>query len=145
MLFQDKADYQCEFILTRKSGKNVYLSNGNQVISSNDRLNPFIKTQLVRFLRNLSWEQEKDKLTKSYPMFSETRPCHVIITVCPPSRRRMDPPNLYPTVKALIDGLTDAGLWSDDNGHIIQAMTFKLGDVTQDKKYHLRFDIYAGS
>ena len=39
----------------------------------------------------------------------------------------------------------DAGLWSDDNGHIIKAMTFTLGDVTHDKKYHLRFDIYAGS
>lgn len=29
-------------------------------------------------------------------------------------RRRRDPHNLYPTVKALIDGMVDAGLWPDD-------------------------------
>jgi Holliday junction resolvase RusA-like endonuclease len=30
-------------------------------------------------------------------------------------RRRRDPMNAVPTVKALIDGLVDAGVWPDDN------------------------------
>jgi len=28
--------------------------------------------------------------------------------------RRRDPHNLYPTIKAIVDGLTDAGCWPDD-------------------------------
>lgn len=31
------------------------------------------------------------------------------------ARNRMDPANAYPTVKALVDGLTDAGVWADDD------------------------------
>lgn len=35
-------------------------------------------------------------------------------------RRRRDPANWYPSVKALIDGFTDAGVWpDDDSGHVI--------------------------
>lgn len=33
----------------------------------------------------------------------------------PKNRRRRDAHNLYPTVKALVDGLVDAGLVPDDN------------------------------
>ncbi|WP_172121434.1 hypothetical protein [Actinomyces faecalis] len=33
---------------------------------------------------------------------------------------RMDPANAYPTVKAVLDGLTDAGVWEDDDsGHVV--------------------------
>ena len=137
-----KPVYECEFILNRRSGKNVYLTKGNQMISSNDRLQTYIKSQLVHFLRDFSYQQEKGNLTPDLPLFTAKRPCHLVITVSPPSKRRMDPPNFYPTVKALVDGLTDAGLWSDDNGHILKAMSFILGQVTKDKKYHLHFAAY---
>lgn len=29
-------------------------------------------------------------------------------------KRRRDPHNYYPTIKAIVDGLVDAGLWPDD-------------------------------
>lgn len=32
-----------------------------------------------------------------------------------PTRRRADPPNANPTVKPIIDGLVDAGIFPDDN------------------------------
>ncbi|NUQ88940.1 MAG: hypothetical protein HOQ43_10810 [Glycomyces artemisiae] len=35
-------------------------------------------------------------------------------------RRRRDPANWWPTVKAIADGMTDAGVWpDDDSGHVI--------------------------
>lgn len=40
------------------------------------------------------------------------------IFVCGTTRRR-DVHNLFPTVKACIDGFTDAGLWSDDRDGIL--------------------------
>lgn len=37
---------------------------------------------------------------------------HVQLPV--PDSRRRDPHNYYPTIKAIVDGLVDAGLWPDD-------------------------------
>ena len=61
------------------------------------------------------------------PVYSPDKPCKVLVTVYAPTRRRLDPPNLYHTVKALIDGLTDANLWPDDNHEVIKEMSFRYG------------------
>jgi crossover junction endodeoxyribonuclease RusA len=50
----------------------------------------------------------------------------VLVTVSWPDRRRRDAPNLWPTVKALIDGgLTDSGVLSDDNDQVVRRTTFQ--------------------
>ncbi|MFT4246344.1 MAG: hypothetical protein QM571_07560 [Micrococcaceae bacterium] len=46
--------------------------------------------------------------------YSETSPCTVQITVVRSSNHKFDAPNCYPTAKALIDGLTDAGVFTDE-------------------------------
>lgn len=55
------------------------------------------------------------------------------VTVCPPTRRRLDPPNLYPTVKALVDGLTDACWWSDDDFTHLLYTSFRYGGLSGKK------------
>lgn len=57
----------------------------------------------------------------------------ITITVSPPTRRRLDAPNLYPTVKALVDGLTDAAFWEDDDFSHMDQMSFRYGGVSGDK------------
>lgn len=37
-------------------------------------------------------------------------------------RRRRDPSNWMPTVKAIIDGLVDSGLWPDDNPEWVEVL-----------------------
>ena len=64
------------------------------------------------------------------PMFSHFG---VNVTVCPPTRRRLDPPNLYPTIKALIDGLTDACWWSDDDFTHLLYTSFRYGGLSSEK------------
>lgn len=64
------------------------------------------------------------------PMFSHFG---VNVTVCPPTRRRLDPPNLYPTIKALIDGLTDACWWSDDDFTHLLYTSFRYGGLSGEK------------
>jgi Holliday junction resolvase RusA-like endonuclease len=50
----------------------------------------------------------------------------VLVTVSWPDRRRRDAPNLWPTVKALIDGgLTDSGVLSDDNDQVVRRTIFQ--------------------
>jgi crossover junction endodeoxyribonuclease RusA len=46
-------------------------------------------------------------------------PCHVGVVLEVPDRRRRDPHNYYPTIKALVDGLVDAGLWPDDTPNYV--------------------------
>lgn len=50
--------------------------------------------------------------------------CKVSVGVSIPTGRDFDPPNLYPTVKPLVDGLTDSLWWVDDNHNIITSTEF---------------------
>lgn len=55
------------------------------------------------------------------------------IDVFPPSRRRLDPPNLWPTVKALTDGATDGVGWPDDDfAHLLET-SFRYGGLSGGK------------
>ena len=38
---------------------------------------------------------------------------------------RVDPPNMWPTVKPVIDGMTEAGLWIDDDSSHIRRTSFQ--------------------
>ena len=44
---------------------------------------------------------------------------------------RADPDNLAPTVKHLVDGLTDAGLWADDDYQHLRRRTYTMGPPTR--------------
>lgn len=59
-----------------------------------------------------------------YPFFN------VLVIVQPDTKRRFDPPNLNPTVKALIDGLTDCGWWEDDDFRHMGEMSFRYGGTS---------------
>lgn len=69
-------------------------------------------------------------------------PVEVTVTVCPTTRSRMDPPNVYPSVKALVDGLTDAGWWEDDHWRFLPLMRFTYGGRSPVKGcYRLIVDV----
>lgn len=128
--------------LNRSTAKSRSLKGGNEMMSSNDRLHPHIRAELTNHLRKLSTETALQVLSQQeHIMFSKENRCYVFITVCPPTRRRMDSPNWYPTVKALIDGLTDACVFEDDNDKIIKGYFFRGGEVTGNKKYRIELDI----
>ncbi len=131
--------------LNRSTAKGRALRGGNEMISSNDRLCPHVKAELTAHLRKLSTEVALQ--TYEHPertMFSEQRPCYIGVVVCPPTNRRMDSPNWYPTAKALIDGLTDAGVFEDDNNKVITSVAFVPGPKTDNKKYRIEIIIREG-
>lgn len=123
--------HQFEYELIRKTNPTT-LKHGNQMISANDRMHFRVKSQLTQFLRRLSANR-----TWSRPVYTRKNPCTITIDVQPPTSRRMDAPNWYPTVKALIDGLVDSGLLSDDNNHVIKSTTFKSTKLSDTKNYKL--------
>ena len=64
------------------------------------------------------------------------------VRVSPPTRRRLDPVNLYPTVKAIIDGLTDAAWWEDDDFTHLLEISFLYGGTSGVKdNFKLEFTV----
>lgn len=61
----------------------------------------------------------------------------------PKPAARFDPPNLYPTVKPLIDGFTDAGYWTDDDYHVIRRTIFEHDTTPTGQTGLWRFDFHT--
>jgi hypothetical protein len=53
-------------------------------------------------------------------------PCYVTITLPVRDSRKRDPSNWFPTAKACVDGMRDAGLWPDDDSTWVTVMEPKL-------------------
>lgn len=135
------AEQTFTFSLSRKSG-NKGLNKGNQIISTNDRMHPMVKAKITSYLRSLSFDTVTHRGV--IETFNPEYPCEVIMVVYPPTKRRMDPHNLAITLKALIDGMTDAGLFTDDDYHVVDMVSFRHGGKTSgDKNY--RIDIIVKS
>ncbi|WP_308689220.1 hypothetical protein [uncultured Streptococcus sp.] len=114
----------------------------NMVINSNDRQHQTDKAKVTRRIRTFAYWHTLMNKDKGRAAFSPSNPCEVTVTIYSPTKSKLDPPNLYPTVKAIIDGMTDAGMWVDDNYKVIKSMTFKYGGLSGEKgHYKLIFDI----
>lgn len=127
--------------LNRSTAKGHSLRGGNEMISANDRLDIHVKADLTAHLRKLSTGVAQETY-EHIEMFSENQTCHMGIIISPPTKRRMDVPNWYPTIKALVDGLTDAGVFEDDNDNVIKSYLFLRGPVTDNKKYRIELIMY---
>lgn len=135
------------FELARSTKKPMSLDAGNEMISSNDRLNFHVKGALAAHLRqrsNIEARQYVGDLEPGTSIFSKGCPCHIIVEVFPPSDRRQDAPNWYPTIKPLIDGLTDMGIFEDDNNKVITSVTFVPRQKSGTKKYLFYIRIREG-
>lgn len=85
-------------------------------INANQRHHWAEKGRLTRNWRDAAYARAY--LSRSV-RFGDT-PVHITATIHKTTRRKYDAANLYPTVKAAIDGLRDAGwLDDDDNAHVI--------------------------
>jgi len=79
-------------------------------------------------------------LASEHPVWSAERPCRVEVAVGMPTRRRFDPANASPAAKAVLDGFTDAGVWSDDNAKVVRSVIFTMqDDLSEPGTHRLRF------
>lgn len=68
---------------------------------------------------------------------------YVIAELCFNDRRRRDPANFYPTVKAAIDGLVDAGVLPDDSGDYLVGPDMRLGPRVDAGRGLLVLNVFA--
>ncbi|MGT2958855.1 endodeoxyribonuclease RusA [Streptococcus bovimastitidis] len=112
-----------------------------EMLSSNDRLHFRKSAPITKYLRRLAKLTANKAINKNEP-FSKNKPCSVSVTVFSPTNRRFDPPNTYPTLKAILDGFTDAGIWEDDNFEVIKSLSFEYGGLSGVKdKYKFEIEI----
>jgi predicted nucleic acid-binding Zn ribbon protein len=65
-----------------------------------------------------AWRQAGRMAAMGRPQFANQ--VHITAHIWKPRRGRYDPNNLWPTVKAVVDGFVDAGLlFDDDHVHVI--------------------------
>ena len=125
-----------EFSLPR----NTKLKSLNMVINSNDRQHQTDKAKVTKRIRAFAYWHTSMNKDKGRAAFSPSNPCEVTVTIYSPTKSKLDSPNLYPTVKAIIDGMTDAGIWTDDNNRVIKKLSF-VGLSEEKGHYRLEFDI----
>lgn len=70
---------------------------------------------------------------------------HVLGVYEPPDRRRRDPANLYPSFKACIDGLVDAGVLPDDDAAHLDGPDMRLGEVCRQGRLVLHITEIAAT
>ena len=95
-------------------------------MSSNDRSHWRAKARKTAALRHRAGWAAKQ-------LAPTTGPVLVVAHIGYPRAGKADPGNAAPTVKAILDGLTDAGVWPDDDStHVIGP------DYRRDPETHLR-------
>lgn len=109
-----------------------------KIISANRSYHYHQKGVLAKKLRELGYETGIQKNLKEKFNY-----CVVYVLIYPPTKRRFDPPNLAGTIKHIIDGLTDANFWDDDDYKHIKFVAFGHGgDVSKEKGiYHIKLMI----
>lgn len=114
----------------------IALPTGLFLLNANQRLHPKRKAEYTKAIREAAMEalSESPSLTdalaaaKPGPLFQRA---HILGVVHPGSNRRADPANLYPSFKAAVDGLVDAGLFEDDDHTRVIGPDMRLGRVVK--------------
>ena len=101
----------------------IALPPGTRLLSANGREHWRQRAAVTAELRRTAgWLAKAQKIPR-------LERAHVLAVYEPPDRRRRDPANLYPSVKACVDGLTDAGAWADDDAAHVTGPDMRLGPV----------------
>lgn len=101
----------------------IALPAGTRLLNANERLHWATKARITRQLRDTTcWLARQQKI----PALLCAR---IIAEYRPVDRRRRDPANLYPAVKAAVDGLVDAGVLPDDDARHLVGPDMRLGEV----------------
>lgn len=107
-------DYVVTFTLT-----------GEQWMSSNHRMHWAAKGKRTRMIRAIA-KQQAVKIYRGEPIGL----AHIVAEISYPTARRADPANSYPTIKAAVDGLVDAGWFTDDDAKHVIGPDMRLGAKT---------------
>jgi hypothetical protein len=114
----------------------IPLPEGLELINSNESQNRHRRARIVKEIRGKAQEavtecpalMEALAAAKPGPLFQRA---HVLGILHPATNNRRDPANWYPSFKAAVDGLVDAGLLDDDDHTRLVGPDMRLGRKVQ--------------
>ena len=117
----------------------------SKLITANDKPHWAVRARLTKQLRQ--WGYLLGREGEGIARFGLTH-ARVEVEFAYPDRRRRDRSNLAPTVKALMDGLIDAGLLPDDSDRFLDGPHTIIADHLAGKRlnipmYEVRIRVYA--
>ena len=110
----------------------IALPAGLKLLNANQRMHHKPKAKLTAAIRDAAMEAVANNPTlmtalakaKPGPLFQRA---HILGILRPATARRADPANWYPSFKAAVDGLVDAGLFDDDDHTRVVGPDMRLG------------------
>lgn len=111
----------------------IALPTGLPLLNANRRVHHRVRHDRTKLIRAAAMEAFSDSpalmqalaKAKPGPLFQRA---HILGILRPPSARRADPANWYPSFKAAVDGLVDAGLLDDDDHTRVVGPDMRLGE-----------------
>lgn len=111
----------------------IALPAGLRLLNSNQRPHHRVRHEVTKTLRAAAHEAVTEHAAlmqalaaaKPGPLFQRA---HILGILRPSSARRADPANWYPSFKAAVDGLVDAGLLDDDDHTRLAGPDMRLGE-----------------
>lgn len=104
-------------------------------LSANQRMHWAPKSKRTAQLRNVGWAEALRQQVGTHGC------THVLAYIAYPRNGKADPANAAPTVKALIDGMVDAGVWPDDDSTHVLGPTYLRDPKTGDGTYRVRLKL----
>lgn len=95
-------------------------------LNSNQRLHRMVSARRVA-----SWRGAARIRAQEAEFGQFTRPVHIVCTVHKTRAGRWDAGNLYPTAKAIVDGLVDAGVIPDDSNEWVTGPDMRAGEKAE--------------
>ena len=100
----------------------VELPAGMPLLNANRRQHWAAKAKLTRALR------EAALVCARRDHVPPLQRAHIVVEYRPPDRRRRDVHNLFPSAKACVDGVVDAGVLRDDADQYLIGPDMRLGE-----------------
>jgi len=103
--------------------RQVAFPAGMDLLLSNDRLHWAVRAARTKQLRKAGFAVARQQ---RLPRLGRVK---IVAEWQPPDRRRRDAAAIAPTVKALVDGIVDAGVLADDCGTLLTEEIYRIGPV----------------
>lgn len=112
------------------------LPPGLKLLNANQRVHHRVRADLTSTIRAAAHtacsenEHMRAALAAANPGYVCER-AYILGVLHPGSRRRLDPANFYPSFKAAVDGLVDAGVLEDDDHTRLVGPDMRIGPVVK--------------
>ncbi|RUP66741.1 hypothetical protein SSPNP10_15880 [Streptomyces sp. NP10] len=114
----------------------IALPAGLKLLNANQRIHYRVRAETTAAIRGAAMAQcSEDTVMRRALIEAGAAPvmqhAYILGVLHPPSKRRADPANWYPSFKAAVDGIVEAGVLEDDDHTRVVGPDMRIGPVAK--------------